>query len=90
MGLIVAWIALTGAKLYSIYARYSYICMRIGCHVQCVRYERMTFLMDHEYEVFDKNDMLLTLIPGSVMDDIKKQMDDKYMYISVPIIIFLK
>ena len=46
--------------------------------------------MDHEYEVFDKNDMLLTLIPGSVMDDIKKQMDDKYMYISVPIIIFLK
>ena len=47
--------------------------------------------MDHEYEVFDKNDnMLLILFPGSVMDDMKKQMDDKYMYIFVPIIIFHK
>ena len=71
----------------------SNICILIGCHVQCMRLfscELVTFLMDHEYEVFDKNDMLLILFPGSVMDDIKKQMDDKYMYIFVPIIIFHK
>ena len=30
--------------------------------------------MDHDHDVFDKNDMLLILFLGSVMDAIKKQL----------------
>ena len=40
------------------------VCIHIGCHVQCMRLfccELMTFLMDHDHDVFDKNDMLLIL-----------------------------
>ena len=49
----------------------SNICILIGCHVQCMRLfscELVTFLMDHEYEVFDKNDMLFILFSGSVKE----------------------
>ena len=52
-------------------------CSHIGCNVQCMRLfscELMTFLMDHDHDVFDKNDMLLILFLGSVMDAIKKQL----------------
>ena len=37
------------------------ICSHIGCNVQCTRLfscELMTFLMDHEHDVFDKSDKM--------------------------------
>ena len=51
-------------------------CIHIGCHVKCRRLfscELMTFLMDHEHDVFDKSDKMPLILFSRVRNGWHKE-----------------